>query len=67
MTMDATRGTFAYLKEKTLLDLNPESEDYQQFLQLRGTRADNAMGWARLRQITDRGLETLFPSQPVEE
>jgi peptidyl-prolyl cis-trans isomerase D len=67
MTMDATRGTFAYLKEKTLPDLNPESEDYQQFLQLRGTRADNAMGWARLRQITDRGLETLFPSQPVEE
>lgn len=67
MAVDDTRGTFAYLKEKTAPELDPDSEDYQQFLQLRGTRADNAMGWARLRQITDRGLEVLFPEQPVGE
>lgn len=67
MSMDANRGTFAYLKEKTPAELDPESEAYQQFLQLRGTRADNAMGWARLRQITDRGLEVLFPEQAAAE
>lgn len=67
MAIDDSRGTFAYLKEKTPPELDPSSEDYQQFLQLRGTRSDNAMGWARLRQITDRGLEVLFPEQPVGE
>lgn len=67
MIINDNRGTFAYLSEKTLPELNPDAEDYQEFLNLRGSRSDNAMGWARIRQITDQGLEALFPSAPEAE
>lgn len=67
MIINDNRGTFAYLSEKALPELDPEAEDYQDFLNLRGSRSDNAMGWARIRQITDQGLEALFPSNPETE
>ena len=67
MIINDNRGTFAYLSEKTLPELDPEAEEYQEFLNLRGSRSDNAMGWARIRQITDQGLEALFPSNPETE
>jgi peptidyl-prolyl cis-trans isomerase D len=67
MIMNNNRGTFVYVEEKTIPEITEDNEDYLSFVDLRGSRSDNAMGWARLRQIADQGLESLFPQTTAAE
>jgi hypothetical protein len=53
-------GTFAYMAERNTPEIEPDSEEFRNFLANRNEAMNEALGWARLREITDESLNTLF-------
>jgi hypothetical protein len=65
MVTSRTEGTFSYIVDKVVPELDVESEEYKAFVAQRKGALSNAMGWARLREITDNSLSSLMGSSPV--
>jgi peptidyl-prolyl cis-trans isomerase D len=60
MALQADRGTFLFMAAKSVPEIDTESEDYQEYLAQREQMLNDAMGWARLREITDQSLTALL-------
>lgn len=67
MVISGDRGTFAYMVEKVVPEVDTASAAFQAFLEQRKGALSNAMGWARLREITDNSLSSLVGSSPIGE
>jgi peptidyl-prolyl cis-trans isomerase D len=57
-------GTLAYMEERETVDIDDASEAFQTFLDDRKAMLEQAMGWARLREITDTSLASIIGEQP---
>ncbi|NDV62538.1 hypothetical protein G0Q06_08755 [Puniceicoccales bacterium CK1056] len=67
MVLQANEGIFAYVAERSIPEIDTESEAYQTFLSQRNLAMNQSMGWARLREITDQSLNALLgPRGEVE-
>lgn len=66
MNLSANEGTFVYMQDKTVPQLDTDSEEYQEFLAQRTASLNQAMGWSRLREITDQGLNALLGTSGLE-
>ncbi|MGC9449853.1 MAG: hypothetical protein ACP5I4_00280 [Oceanipulchritudo sp.] len=53
-------GTFAYLQDKSVPEIDSESEEFKEFVAQRTGSFSAALGWARLREITDTSLSSLM-------
>ncbi len=67
MVIVGDRGTFSYMVEKVVPEVDTSSDEYQAFLEQREGILANAMGWARLREITDNSLSALMGTPVVQE
>ena len=65
MVISANEGALVYIAEKAIPEIDDTSEDYKTYLEQRSGALSDAMGWARLREITDNSLSALMG--PVEE
>ena len=66
MVMQAQRGTFAYLAEREVPEIEADSEGFEEFVARREDALNDAMGWARLREITDQSLTSLFGTSQIQ-
>lgn len=62
LALQGTRGTYAYMVEKVIPELDQESADYQDYIAQRSGALSESMGWSRLREITDQSLEAVVGS-----
>lgn len=62
MVIQQDRGTFSYMERKEVPEIDTNSAEYREYISMRGAALSQSMGWARLREITDTGLATLFDS-----
>jgi peptidyl-prolyl cis-trans isomerase D len=60
MVIEGNGGTFAYIAGKTAPELDTSSEAFNAYLEQRSEALGDAMGWARLREITDNSLSSLI-------
>lgn len=60
MILQAGRGTFAYLRSKVEPEIDESDEDFITFANQRRQMFAEAMGWGRLREITDTSLAQVF-------
>jgi len=66
MVINDTLGTLIYIQEKSVPELDRDSEDYQQFVDQRSSFLNQAMGWSRLREITDKSLASVLGTPESE-
>ena len=66
MVISGDQGTLAYVAEKEVPEVDTGSEDYQDFVAQRTGFFNDALGWARLREITDTSLSSLLGTSPIE-
>ncbi|HKJ91476.1 MAG TPA: hypothetical protein VJ960_10115, partial [Oceanipulchritudo sp.] len=66
MVMQAQRGTFAYIAEREVPEIEADSEGFNEFIARREDAMNDAMGWARLREITDQGLTSLLGTSQIQ-
>jgi hypothetical protein len=66
MILEEDRGTFLFMAEKSVPDIDPDSEEYAAYLARRDRAINEAMGWARLREITDKGLNALLGTSMLQ-
>ena len=62
MIINGNQGTFAYVAERNAPEIDETSEAFSNYVTRRGNAMDDAMGWARLREITDNSLSQLMGS-----
>lgn len=67
MILNNNRGTFALLRSKLVPELDPNGETFTEFVNQRSEMLTRAMGWIRLREITDTGLERLMGTPLVRD
>lgn len=65
MILEGDQGTFVYMAEKDIPEVDTESEEFKEFLAQRETALNQAMGWARLREITDQSLESILGTTEI--
>lgn len=67
MVIQGDEGRFAYVVDKSIPEIDTQSEEYQTFISQRNLAMNQSMGWARLREITDQSLNALLgPRDGVE-
>lgn len=66
MVISDNTGTFIYMQAKEIPELDRESEAFREFVDQRTAFLDQAMGWARLREITDKSLTSVLGPQELE-
>lgn len=66
MILQGQAGIFAYMKSKSVPELDTGSEGYQEFLADRTSFVSESMGWARLREISDQSLSALLGPTEME-
>lgn len=66
MVMQAQRGTFAYIAEREVPEIEADSEGFNEFIARREDAMNDAMGWARLREITDQSLTSLLGTSRIQ-
>jgi hypothetical protein len=66
MILEPDRGTFLFMAEKSVPEIDPDSEEYAAYLARRDQAINEAMGWARLREITDKGLNALLGTSMLQ-
>jgi hypothetical protein len=67
MVTQGDKGSFAYVAAKTVPEIDEAGPEYQAFLAQRTTGMSDAMGWARLREITDTSLSALLGPGAAQE
>jgi len=65
MVLQGNRGTYAFMEEKVVLELDLDSVEYNDYLTQRSGALSNSMGWSRLREITDRSLEAVIGTPAI--
>jgi len=66
MVIDANFGTIIYMQNKEVPEIDRESEEFQEFVSQRTAFLNEAMGWARLREITDKTLTAVLGPTEIE-
>lgn len=66
MIINNNRGTFAWLENKQTPAVDSSSAAFAEFADERRDSMKTALGWIRLREITDRGLAQVF-GEPIAE
>ena len=66
MVINGNLGTFACVTSKEVPEIDESSEDYSTFVAQRTNVLGDAMGWARLREITDNSLSRLMGPPDTE-
>jgi peptidyl-prolyl cis-trans isomerase D len=61
------KGILACIREKSVPEIDTLSEDYKAFVEQRTDGFSDAMGWARLREITDTSLNALMGPPVAQE
>lgn len=65
MSLQENRGTFAYMKQRSVPSVDFSSEEFTTYAQRRQNAMGDTLGWVRLREITDQNLGSLLGG-PVE-
>lgn len=60
MVLQDGEGVLACVLEKSQPEMDPDSEEFQQFVARRSGNLSQAMGWARLREISDTSLNSVL-------
>jgi peptidyl-prolyl cis-trans isomerase D len=60
MILDSERGTFAYVVDRQVPEVDFAAPEFAAFKAARGSMFRDAAGWARLREITDSSLGRLL-------
>lgn len=66
MVMQDQRGTFAYVADREVPEIEADSEGFNEFIARREEARNDAMGWARLREITDQSLNSLLGTSRIQ-
>jgi peptidyl-prolyl cis-trans isomerase D len=66
LILQADKGTFAYVAEKSIPEVDTNSGEYKAYMDQRNLAMNETMGWARLREITDQSLNALLGPTAVE-
>jgi len=67
MIIEGDQGTFAYISEKVIPEIDENSEEFQSFMTRRANSLSSAMGWARLQEIKDTSLASLLGTPSASE
>lgn len=65
MSIQEERGTFAYMAERSVPEIDYTSEEFTDYAENRQNAMGDSLGWVRLREITDQNLGSLLGG-PVE-
>jgi peptidyl-prolyl cis-trans isomerase D len=65
MVINGNQGTFAYIAKREAPEIDESSEEFATYASARANALGEAMGWARLREITDISLSNLMGSSAV--
>lgn len=66
MILQQDEGTFVYIQDLIVPEVDTASEEYQTYLSQRTGNLNEAMGWARLREITDQSLNALLGTSGLQ-
>jgi len=67
MVINGNKGTFSYMADKIVPEVDTNSVEYNTFVDQRMGVLDNAMGWARLREIKDNSVAALLGTADVPQ
>lgn len=60
MSIQQERGTFAYMAERSVPEIDYTSEEFTEYAENRRNAMGDTLGWVRLREITDQNLGSLL-------
>jgi peptidyl-prolyl cis-trans isomerase D len=65
MVINGDQGIFGYIASREAPEIDESSEEYLAYVNQRSNALGEAMGWARLREITDNSISRLMGSSAV--
>lgn len=67
MVIQGDAGVFACVLEKTVPEIDEQSEAFKTFIAQRTNILNETMGWARLREFTDQSLSSILGTSPLDQ